>query len=88
MSHDINDVTDDVKGVIFQTMVSNSCCNCARAMNFFCFSSYLGQEGHSNYCQLRDFHETKVHVMVYMTFAISACIRPTAMNFFDSSSGF
>ena len=30
--------------------------------------------------------ETEGHVMVYVTFVISACIRPTAMIFFGSSS--
>ena len=52
---------------------------------FFCFLCFLGQESHSNYCQLRDLYtylETGGHVMVYVTFVISACICPTALNFF------
>ena len=36
--------TNDVKGIIFWSMVSNSGCRCARAMNFFCFLSFLGKK--------------------------------------------
>ena len=32
---DTDDVIDDVKDVIFEGMVSNSGCSCARVMNFF-----------------------------------------------------
>ena len=41
MSRDTDDVTDDVKGVIFYSLVSNSGCSCARAMNFFVLFSTL-----------------------------------------------
>ena len=84
------------KASYFEAWISNSGCSCARAMNFFCFLCFLGQESHSNYCQLTftcDL-ETEGHVVVYLIFAISACICPTAMNvllfpeFFRSRTSF
>ena len=90
VTNDVDDVTNDIKG-----MVSNSGCSCARAMNFSSFSSYLGQELKviptiANCVTFMTFMsdlETEGHVMVCVTFVISACIRPTAMifKFFDSS---
>ena len=85
---DTYDFTDDIKCVILYSIVSNSGCSCAKAMKFFCILIYSSQS-HSNYiyCQLRDFtsdFETEGHVMVYVTFDISACFRPNAMNFLIS----
>ena len=79
MSRDTDDVIDDVKG-----MVSNSVCSCARVMNFFCYLGFLGQKVIPTIPNCVTFMlglETEGHVMVYVTFFISACIYPTAMIF-------
>ena len=68
------------KASYFESLVSNSGCSCVRAMNFFCFLSFLGKKSHSNYCQLRDHHAWSWN-RVYVTFIISACICLTAMIF-------
>ena len=44
------------KASYFEAWISISGCSCARAMNCFCFLCFLGQESHSNYCQLRDLY--------------------------------
>ena len=70
--------------------LTSSMCRCewTGAMIYFCFARYLGLEIHSNYRRLVTFTyaftrdlETKGHIMVYVTFVISACICITAMIF-------
>ena len=73
-------VTDYVTFVI-------SACICPISMIFCCFVRFLGHENHYKYRRLRDLYAwpinwrsltrdlgTKGHVMVYVTYVISACI--------------
>ena len=83
--------TDDVIGPLTSKasnfkqwfLNSNSGCSCARAINLFLFLSNLGQESHSTIAQLTFTNdlETEGHVMIYMTFVISAYIRLAAIIF-------
>ena len=83
MSRDTDDVIDDAKTSYFKAwfLILGSC---ARAMNLFCLLSFLGKkviQTIDNCVTFTRVLETEGHVMIYVTFIISACMCHIMMIF-------
>ena len=72
------------KASYFEAWISNSGCCCARAINFFLFPMFFRSGKSFQLLPItwpsRVTLKLEVTFMVYVTFVISACICPTAVN--------